>query len=44
MKKAYLFLVDGFEEIEGLTAVDILRRAVTSVRMPEMLWTMWAMR
>lgn len=27
MKKAYLFLADGFEEIEGLTAVDILRRA-----------------
>lgn len=27
MKKAYLFLADGFEEIEGLTVVDILRRA-----------------
>lgn len=27
MKKVYLFLADGFEEIEGLTVVDMLRRA-----------------
>lgn len=27
MKKTYIFLADGFEEIEGLTVVDILRRA-----------------
>lgn len=27
MEKAYVFLTDGFEEIEGLTVVDILRRA-----------------
>ena len=27
MEKAYIFLADGFEEIEGLTVVDILRRA-----------------
>lgn len=26
MEKAYVFLADGFEEIEGLTVVDILRR------------------
>lgn len=26
MEKVYLFLADGFEEIEGLTVVDILRR------------------
>lgn len=27
MKKSYLFLADGFEEIEALATVDILRRA-----------------
>ena len=27
MKKTYVFLADGFEEIEGLTVVDVLRRA-----------------
>ena len=27
MEKSYVFLADGFEEIEGLTVVDILRRA-----------------
>lgn len=27
MKKVFVFLADGFEEIEGLTVVDILRRA-----------------
>ena len=26
MEKVYVFLADGFEEIEGLTVVDILRR------------------
>ena len=26
-KKVCVFLADGFEEIEGLTVVDILRRA-----------------
>ena len=26
-KKAYIFLADGFEDIEGLTVVDLLRRA-----------------
>ena len=26
MSKVYIFLADGFEEIEGLTVVDILRR------------------
>ncbi len=33
MKKVYVFLADGFEEIEGLTAVDILRRADMDVVM-----------
>ena len=27
MKKVYVFLADGFEEIEGLTVVDVLRGA-----------------
>lgn len=33
MAKVYIFLADGFEEIEGLTVVDILRRANTEVIM-----------
>lgn len=31
MKKVYLFLANGFEEIEGLTVVDLLRRAQVQV-------------
>ena len=31
MSKLYIFLADGFEEIEGLTVVDILRRAGVEV-------------
>lgn len=33
MNKAGIFLADGFEEIEGLTVVDILRRAQIDIRM-----------
>ncbi|MDO4344523.1 MAG: DJ-1/PfpI family protein [Eubacteriales bacterium] len=33
MSKVYIFLADGFEEIEGLTVVDLLRRAGADVVM-----------
>ena len=36
MKKVYLFAADGFEEIEGLTVVDLLRRAQIDCRIVSM--------
>lgn len=32
MKESYLFLADGFEEIEALTPVDVMRRAGMNVK------------
>jgi 4-methyl-5(b-hydroxyethyl)-thiazole monophosphate biosynthesis len=32
MKESYLFLAEGFEEVEALTAVDILRRGEIDVK------------
>ncbi len=32
MNESFLFLAEGFEEIEALTAVDVMRRAGISVK------------
>lgn len=37
MAKVYVFLADGFEEVEGLTTVDLLRRAEVEVVMTSIM-------
>lgn len=39
MSKVYVFLADGFEEIEGLTVVDLLRRAKIDTEMVSIMET-----
>ena len=39
MSKVYVFLAEGFEEIEGLTVVDLLRRAKIDTEMVSIMET-----
>ena len=39
MKKVYVFLAEGFEEIEGLTVVDLLHRAKIETEMVSIMET-----
>lgn len=39
MSKVYIFLANGFEEIEGLTVVDLLRRAGIEIQMVSIMGT-----
>lgn len=38
MKKVYIFFANGFEEVEAITVVDVLRRAGADVKLVSINW------
>ena len=49
MSKVYIFFADGFEDIEGLTVVDLMRRAgidiqTVSIKDQNLSWNQYSYR